>query len=70
MALSARLVAGLSLLLVAGMAVAAAGTLVETLTRPSSFRVAAAATLGLVAALVAGATLLGTRSVPVSTRYW
>jgi hypothetical protein len=65
-----RLVAGLSLALVAATAVAAAGTLAGTLTRPSSFRVAAVATLGLVAALVAAATLLGTRSVPLSTRYW
>ena len=65
-----RLLAGLSLALVAATAVAAVGTLAGTLTRPSSFRVAVVATLGLVAALVAAATLLFTRSLPLSTRYW
>jgi len=65
-----RLVAGLSLLLVVAVAVAALGTLVGTLTAASSFRVATGLALVLVVALVAGATRLGTRSVSLSTRYW
>lgn len=70
MSVASRLVAGLSLLLVVGVVLGAVGSLVRSLTTVGAFQVPAVVTTGLVVLAVAAGTLLGVRSVPLSTRYW